>query len=156
MPKPVHPAAPDRAAPAQALNADLGAAPTRSARLHIGVLARCLLFLTPSTEIRSAAKTSLQLLDLYWAVAAMRPELKGRELYLQILQVHAGGDEQAAEKALGEAEQSFASWPAPRPLIFRDVVNYLALSDFLVRHPGEHWTHGDLRRVVAMRIPREM
>lgn len=156
MPEPVHPPQPASTASALARRDEPRAAPLRSVSRHFSALARWLSFFTQSTETRNAGATCLQLLDLYWAVAAQHPDLKGRELYRQILRVHAGGDERAADRALGEAEQSFASWPAPRELAFRDVVNYLALSDFLVAHPEEHWTHSDLRRAVAARIPRDL
>jgi hypothetical protein len=103
-------------------------------------------------EIRNAAKTSVELLRLYHTVAAGHPDLTGDELYRQILRVRANGDSLAADTALKEAEESFAMWPVPRALRFRDVVNYVVVSD-IAAQSGKRWTHYDLRRAVAARIP---
>ena len=135
---------------------ELLTAPTRFVSPLARVRERLLSFFIWSAEMRSAVKTSHDLLDLYWTVATDHPNLEGRELYWQILRIRAGGDPRKADTALLEAEQSFASWPVSRALTFRDVVNYLAVSDLLAAHPGKAWTHNDLRRAVETRIPHDL
>lgn len=107
-------------------------------------------------EGRHAARTSRQLLKLYRSVGASHPELRGRDLYRQVVMARNGCDTDAADRILDNAERSFADWPTPRDLTLCDVVHYLSMSEFLAMHDGEHWMHVDIGRVVAASIPRDL
>jgi hypothetical protein len=89
-------------------------------------------------------------------VSAGSPQLTGRALYRQIVAARNGGDFAAADTVLAAAEQSFATWPADRPLRFGDVVHFLAASELLASHGLGRWIHADLKRIVAARIPRSL
>jgi transposase len=105
-------------------------------------------------ERRHAAKTSRELLKLYREVAAARPGLKKQELYRSIVMARAGGAAAAADEVLVRAAESFATWPVERALKFRDVVHYLAVSDYLASNDdGAAWTRENLGRVVALLVP---
>ena len=108
------------------------------------------------SEKRYAARTSRELLRLYRAIATLRPDLAGRDLYRLVVMERARCDAPAADAILEDAEESFAAWPARRELTLGDVVHYLAVAEFLASHHGEHWIHADIGRVVASRIPHEL
>ena len=108
-------------------------------------------------ERRHAAKTSRELLKLYRRVASARPDLKKQELYQSIVMVHAGGTAAAADQVLARAAESFATWPVERALKFRDVVHYLAVSDYLASNEdGAAWTRENLGRIVALWVPASL
>ena len=67
-----------------------------------------------------------------------------------------GNDTVTADAILRIAEESFATWPVSRDLNFRDVVHYLAVSEFLASHPDSRWVHTDMRRIVQSSIPHEL
>jgi len=104
-------------------------------------------------EKYSAAKTSRELLKVYNSVRAARPELRKRELYREVVMKHLSGTLAAADAVLARATESFASWPVERELTFRDVVHYLAVSDYLASNNVDAaWTRENLGRVVASLI----
>jgi len=96
------------------------------------------------------------LLKLYHTVAAQRPNLARTDLYRQIVVERTDSDNTAADTILRLAEESFASWPVSRELNFRDVVHYLAVSEFLDTHKGSRWVHADMRRIVNSAIPHDL
>ncbi len=105
-------------------------------------------------EKHHAAKTSRELLKLYAKVAAARPGLGKQELYRHIVMARQGGTLAAADAILVRAEESFATWPVERALTFRDVVHYLAVSDYLATNAqAADWTRENLGRVVASLVP---
>jgi transposase-like protein len=108
-------------------------------------------------EKHHAAATSRELLRVYERVAAARPGLKRKELYRYVVMAHRGGSQSAADAVLARATESFATWPVERALTFRDVVHYLAVSDYLTSGdiPPE-WTRENLGRVVASLVPDEL
>ncbi len=105
-------------------------------------------------EKHHAAKTSRELLKIYRTVAAAHPRLDKRQLYRQIVMVRLGGTLAAAEAVLVRATESFSTWPAERPLTFRDVVHYLAVSDYLASNNDiADWARENMGRVVASHVP---
>jgi len=105
-------------------------------------------------EKHHAARTSRELLKIYHTVAATHPGLDKRQLYRQIVMLRLGGTLAAAEAVLVRAAESFSTWPAERPLTFRDVVHYLAVSDYLASNNDiADWTRENLGRVVASYVP---
>ena len=105
-------------------------------------------------EKRYAAKTSRELLSLYERIAKSRPGLSKDELYRQVVMARLGGTRAAADAVLARATESFATWPVERALTFRDVVHYLAVSDYLATNAeAADWTRENLGRVVSSLIP---
>jgi transposase-like protein len=108
-------------------------------------------------EKHYAARISRELLELHRTVAATHPRLTKRELYREIVIARLGGTLAAADAALDRATESFASWPVERPLTFRDVVHYLAVSDYLAANGDiAEWTQENLGRVVSSVVPDDL
>jgi transposase len=109
-------------------------------------------------ERQHATRTSRELLKLHRSIAAQHPGMRKEELYRRIVSARLGGGSLAAADAiLDRATESFATWPAERPLTFRDVVHYLAVSDYLASHSDiASWTQENLGRVVAKLVPEDL
>ena len=108
-------------------------------------------------EKHFAAKTSRELLKLYDKVSSERPGMKKLELYRHIVMARTGGTLAAADATLARATESFATWPVERALTFRDVVHYLAVSDYLATNTeAAEWTRENLGRVVARLVPEKL
>jgi transposase len=108
-------------------------------------------------EKHFAAKTSRELLKLYDKVSSERPGMKRQELYCHIVMARTGGTLAAADAILARATESFATWPVERALTFRDVVHYLAVSDYLATNTeAAEWTRENLGRVVAHLVPEKL
>jgi transposase-like protein len=108
-------------------------------------------------EKHHAAKTSRELLKLYETIVAARPGLKKEELYRQVVMTRLGVTLAAADAVLDRATESFAAWPVERRLTFRDVVHYLAVSEYLgSKDYVAEWTREDLGRVVASLVPEDL
>lgn len=108
-------------------------------------------------EKRYAAKTSRELLRLYEKIATSRPGLSKHELYRQVVMARLGGTLAAADAVLARATESFATWPVERALTFRDVVHYLAVSNYLATNAeAADWTRENLGRVVSSLIPEHL
>jgi hypothetical protein len=108
-------------------------------------------------ERHHAAKTSRELMKLYRATDAAYPGLKKQQLYRQIVMVRLGGSSAAADALLVRAKESFATWPVDRALTFRDVVHYIAVSDYLASTDhAEDWTRENLGRVVAKLVSDDL
>lgn len=109
--------------------------------------------LLPCRERRFARRIGRELLKLYRIVSARHPDLRGRGLYRTIVISHTRVDPESAEALLDQAEESFAAWPTQRALKFRDVVHFIAVSEFLATHDNSSWIHSDMGREVASEIP---
>jgi hypothetical protein len=107
-------------------------------------------------EARFATRVSDDLLALHRAVVTRHPGLRGRDLYRKIVIARTQTDPASAEVLLDQAEESFAAWPAERPLRFSDVVHAIAISEFLASHDGASWIRANMGRVIQARIPRDL
>jgi hypothetical protein len=106
-------------------------------------------------ELRSAKKAGRQELTRYQRLRAARPELTGRALYEAFVRERNTLGASAAQALLQRAEASFAAWPADHDLIFRNVVQYLVISEYLMSHPERHSTATNMARIIADVIPRQ-
>jgi len=80
------------------------------------------------------------------------PQLTGRPLYQQVIVRRSGLDPEAATRVLRLACQCFCEWPCERTLRFRDVVQYVAIDEYLRSHLAKLGMHTDMKRVVAQLI----
>ena len=113
-------------------------------------------FFTAWSERRFAAEYCRQLMCVQQAVAANHPDLAGMDLYRLVVAAHIGCDPGSTETLLDRAQESYALWPVPRALTFRDVVHYLAVSGYWALHHGKRWICSDVRRVIDSSIPRHL
>ena len=67
-----------------------------------------------------------------------------------------GADATGANTILRHAEESFATWPNERPLTFRDVVHYLAVTECLSDDKSQIGVRADVMVVVAKLIPANL
>jgi hypothetical protein len=113
-------------------------------------------FFTAWNERRFAAEYCRRLMRVQQTVAASHPGLAGMDLYRLVVAEHVGSDPGSTEALLDRAQESYALWPVPRALTFRDVVHYLAVSSYWALHHGQRWICSDIRRVVDSSIPRHL
>ena len=144
-------AAPQASHPARPVAASYGPAPHRPASdsqgpAPSGFLAR---FFIGRRERKEAAKTAQEMLDIYRKIAGAYPTLKGNTLYRQVVVAYKGGGLPEADSVLRKAADSYAKWPIERPLVFRDVVHYVAVTDYLATNVSANWTQENIGRQVA-------
>lgn len=107
-------------------------------------------------ERRFAAECAHTLMKIHREQSVRYPELHGEMLYRRIVASHLGGDHAAVDAVLRFARQSFAIWPTERELNFRDVVHYLAVSQFMAAHGHARWVYADMKRIVHAIVPANL
>lgn len=106
-------------------------------------------------ERSHVARTCRELMRLYGIVAAENPALAGRDIYLEVLMRRGACMPAEAAATLDHAEESFAIWPVGRPLCFRDVVHYVAVTEHF-RTEGVVAMRSDIGHLVAKLIPQNL
>jgi len=112
--------------------------------------------LFPWRERRFAKRVSRELLNLYRTESARHRGLRGRDLYRKIVIARTRADPGSADALLDQAEESYAAWPTRRALMFRDVVHFLAVSEFLTSHRDTPWIQSNMKRAVESQIPNNL
>jgi len=107
-------------------------------------------------ERRFASECAHTLMKIHREQTVRYPELHGEMLYRRIVASHLGGDHAAVDAVLRFARQSFAIWPTERELNFRDVVHYLAVSQFMAEHGHARWVYADMKRIVHAIVPANL
>ena len=95
-------------------------------------------------------------LALFELVRAERPDLVGDSLYEAFLCRRNALEGSAARMILRRAENSFAMWPHERDLIFRDVVQYLVISEYFDTYRNRAGTATNMNKIIARVIPKEL
>jgi site-specific recombinase XerC len=119
-------------------------------------LARPWRFLAALRERRRARRACIEALQLYRAVQAERPDLARTDCYAAVVARRTGADANSVDSIIRRAEDSFASWPVARPLSFRDVVQYLVVSECLKENPAAIGVRAPLMTVIAKVIPKDL
>jgi len=104
-------------------------------------------------EFRFAKKTGLLALNRFQRLRMEKPELTGHALYNTFVCERNAIEPSAAREILQRAEASFAAWPNDRDLVFRDVVQYLAISEYLALYPKRGGTTVNMVRIITKIIP---
>jgi hypothetical protein len=107
------------------------------------------------SEQRYAKRASLEILELFRSERQEHPELTGPSLYEAVVARRLGPESTNARTIVRRAEESFANWPVERCLIFRDVVLYLVINEYLQLFKSRHGTRTRMVGVVARFIPKE-
>jgi len=92
---------------------------------------RPLNFVATIRERRQIRRFCDESLKLYRQVEAQMPQSSQTERYGRFIELRSGVTPAAVLTVMRRAEESFADWPNERPLNFRDVVQYLAVTDCL-------------------------
>jgi hypothetical protein len=111
-------------------------------------------FMTAIRERQSVRRTSRRCLELYRQFEVEKPASSPRERYEQVVARYLGAsDAKTVRVTLRRAEESFASWPVERDLNFRDVVQYLAATEYYRDNPTESGIRARVSSVVAEAVP---
>lgn len=108
------------------------------------------------SEKRFARSVGLAMLEIHHREHAAHPELSGKELYARIVAAQLSTDHETASRLVRQAGESFADWPNWREMTFRDVVNYIAITEFARTNPGRGATKTNIGRVVSRIIPGDL
>jgi hypothetical protein len=76
-------------------------------------------------QIRRICSDSLK---LYRRIEREMPGASNLERYARVIEVQSGADPDTVQTILRRTEESFATWPVERPLNFRDIVQYMAVT----------------------------
>jgi len=105
-------------------------------------------------EQRIATHAAQTALALYNQIRNEQPTLSKIDLYEEFVRRRNGIETTGAKNILTLAEQNFAMWPVERMLIFRDVVQYLVVSERLTSR--RITTTADIALVVRQIIPSDL
>ena len=87
---------------------------------------------------------------------AQRSNTTAAERYAHVVASRTGADANGVNTILRRAEESFAAWPNERPLTFRDVVQYLAVTERLGDILSESGVRAHVSKIVATLIPANL
>ena len=100
----------------------------------------------------SAARTSRRLRRLFIRQSELHAQTRGKALYAKVVQTYLGVDSAKAQEIVDRAATSYASWPADRPVNFRDVAHYLVAMKLTERRGH---VEGEIRNSVHSRLPSQ-
>jgi hypothetical protein len=106
-------------------------------------------------ENQHLKRTCRECLQLYRGLGE-HPNATARERYALVVKRRTGADANGANAILQHAEESFAAWPNERPLTFRDVVHYLAVTECLSDDKSQIGVRADVMMLVAKLIPANL
>ncbi len=104
----------------------------------------------------TARQISRESLRIYREVEGSSPQLTGTTRYREVVARQTGLDEDGVSEILERAESSFAAWPVERPLKFRDVVQYIVVSQCLAANASALGIRSRLTTIIAEEIPSEL
>ena len=107
-------------------------------------------------ENQHLKRTCRECLQLYHGVEEEHTNATARERYAHVVAKRTGADANGANTILRRAEESFATWPNDRPLTFRDVVCYLAVTECLSDDKSQIGIRTDVMVLVAKLIPSNL
>jgi hypothetical protein len=113
-------------------------------------------FLRLMRERQHVKRTCRDCLALYRQGEAQRANTTAAERYAHVIASRTGADANGVNTILRRAEESFAAWPNDRPLNFRDVVQYLAVTERLGDTLSESGVRAHVAEIVARLIPENL
>jgi hypothetical protein len=113
-------------------------------------------FVAQMRERNLIRRTCAECMRIYHTVAEAMPQATRIELYTRIVQTRSGAGPDEVRTILRSAEPSYAQWPVDRDLIFRDVVNYFAVTDCLKADPSATGVRADVLDIVSHEVPADL
>ena len=113
-------------------------------------------FLSAVREIRHVKRTCRACLQLYRRVAQEKSGSTAAERYAYVVAGRTGTDIDGVRSIMRRVEESFGEWPNERPVNFRDVVQYLAITECLSESASESGVRAEVASVVAKLIPANL
>jgi hypothetical protein len=86
-------------------------------------------FIAAMRERKYIRRVCAESLQLYRQIEIEMPQASNTDRYARVIEIRSGADADAALKFMRRAEESFATWPIERPLNFRDIVQYMVVTD---------------------------
>jgi hypothetical protein len=102
---------------------------------------------------QDALRLASEMLEHYHRVARAQPGLCRDALYRAILLERFGGDGDAAARTMRHADECFARWPTQRDLVYRDIVQFLAINDPRANQGNGLGSRTRFGRIAAGHIP---
>ncbi len=99
-----------------------------------------------------AARESRRLRKLYVQQKETHAGVSGEALYVRVVQSYLGVGSERAQEIVDMAAESYATWPTPRSVTFRDVAHYLVSMQISER---QGWVEGEIRSSVHSRMPSQ-
>lgn len=85
-------------------------------------------FITVLRERYQIRRICAKSLEIYRRIEREMPGASNLERYARVIEEQSGADPKTVQAVIRRAEESFAAWPVERPLNFRDVVQYMAVT----------------------------
>lgn len=106
-------------------------------------------------EKRFARALAKGQLGFYRAVQSENPNLSKMDIYTQALMRHPGYNDERARALVRQTEDGVSWWPHDREPTFRDIVHYLAVSEYTKaeEHTG---THVVFKKIIDGLIPADL
>lgn len=101
-------------------------------------------------------RTCLEAMRAHREATAALPGAPKQDLYARVIESRGTTDAAGVRLTLRRAEESYAQWPVERELTFRDLVAYIAVTDYLAAHPEVGGVRSDVLEAVARAIPAEL
>ena len=112
--------------------------------------------LTRRRETKSISHASLEMMVIYRSITANNPSQARRESYRAMVMERLGTGADSADRMLSQAASSFATWPRPRALMLRDVIRFVAVVEYLDRHPDSAGLQVDAGRIISETVPSDL
>jgi hypothetical protein len=113
-------------------------------------------FLSAMREVQHVKRTCRECLLLYRQIEQGRTGSTADERYAFVVAERTGADLNGVKSVMRHVEESFAVWPSERPVNFRDVVQYLAITECLREAESESGVRAEVTAVVARLIPANL
>ena len=113
-------------------------------------------FFSALRERHHVRRTCLDALKLYREVATELPHASRRERYEHVVARRTGADAAGVATILRRARESFATWPHERPLSFRHIAQYLAITERMDADSSASGVRTRVDVVVAKLIPADL
>jgi hypothetical protein len=91
-------------------------------------------FLAALRERKQVRRVCVESLRLYREIEIEIPRSSRMERYMRVVERRSSADPRAASRIMRLVREGFAQWPTERPLNFRDVVQFIAVTDCLMPH----------------------
>jgi hypothetical protein len=113
-------------------------------------------FLSTMREIHHVKRACRECLQLYRQVEQENAGATAAERYAYVVARRTGADIDGVKSIIRHVEDSFAVWPIERPVNFRDVVQYLAITECLSEAESASGVRAEVSSVVAKLIPESL
>jgi hypothetical protein len=113
-------------------------------------------FLSTMREVQHVKRTCRECLLLYRQIERGKTGSTVDERYAFVVAERTGADLNGVKSVMRHVEESFAVWPNERPVHFRDVVQYLAITECLREAESESGIRAEVAAVVARLIPANL